>query len=118
MAGERRRLLRPEVARPVLPVVHPEAAVDPHVVVLLLLHGSVVGGLGEAEVVVGDPLAAKGIVANSRLIVASSSLMLPAVASSCRNWPGGAGLVELAARAVGAVEVGVADQIWSKALLK
>ena len=49
MTGERRGLLRPEVV-----CVTAEAAVDPHIVVLLLLHGAVVGGLGEAEVVVGD----------------------------------------------------------------
>ena len=93
MTGERRGLLRPEVV-----CVTAEAAVDPHIVVLLLLHGAVVGGLGKAEVVVRDPLTAK-------------------VTNCCRDRPGGSGLVELAARAVGAVEVGV-DQIWSKALLK
>ena len=96
MAGERRGLLRP--LRPPLRPLRPEGCRDPNVVVLLLLHGAVVGGLGKAEVVVRDPLTAK-------------------VTNCCRDRPGGSGLVELAARAVGAVEVGV-DQIWSKALLK
>ena len=104
MTGERRGLLRPEVV-----CVTAEAAVDPHIVVLLLLHGAVVGGLGEAEVVVRHPLAAK-------VVVACSLVMWP-VASCIRDRPCGAGLVELAARAVGSVEVRV-DQIWSKALLK
>ena len=74
---------------------------DADVVVLLLLHGAVVGGLGEAEVVVRHPLAAEGAFGY--------------LAGGER--PGEAALVELAARAVGAVEVG-ADQIWSKALLQ
>ena len=104
MTGERRGLLRPEVV-----CVTAEAAVDPHIVVLLLLHGAVVGGLGEAEVVVRHPLTAK--------VVVASSLVVWPVAGCIRDRPCGAGLVELATRAVGAVEVRV-DQIWSKALLK
>ena len=77
-----------------------EVGGDADVVVLLLLHGAVVGGLGEAEVVVRHPLAAER-----------------AGLGSGGDRPGEAALVELAARAVGAVEVG-ADQIWSKALLE
>ena len=88
VAGERRGLLRPEVVA---------RGGDSHVVVFLLLHGAVVGGLGEAEVVVRDPLAAE--------------------VGHRGDRPRDARLVELAARAVGAVEVG-ADQIWSKALLE
>ena len=107
MAGERRGLLRP--LRPPLRPLRPEGCRDPNVVVLLLLHGAVVGGLGEAEVVVRHPLAAK--------VVVACSLVVWPVASCIRDRPCGAGLVELAARAVGAVEVRV-DQIWSKALLK
>ena len=95
VASERRGLLllvllvRPEVAV--------ESAVDADAVVLLLLHGAVVGRLGEAEVVVGPPLAPRH--------------------SGGGHRPRGAGLVQLPARAVRAVEVG-ADQIWPKALLK
>ena len=96
MAGERRGLLRP-LRPPLRPWLRPEGCRDPNVVVLLLFHGPVVGGLRKAEVVVRDPLTAK--------------------VTNCRYGPGGPGLVELAARAVGAVEVGI-DQIWSKALLK
>ena len=57
---------------------------------LLLLHGPVVAGLGEAEVVVGDP---GGLVVVALVVAA----------------------VELGAGAVGAVQV---CQIWPQALLK
>ena len=88
-------LVRPEVAAAAV-----EAAVDADVVVLLLLHGAVVGRLGEAEVVVGHPLAPR------------------CGDGGGGHRPRGAGLVQLSARAVRAVEVGGADQIWPKALLK
>ncbi len=86
---------RPTDAAPAVVVAVVEPAVDADVVVLLLLHRAVVARLGEAEVVVGHPL------------------LRPPSSPGGGNGNG----VQLAARAVRAVQVG-RDQIWSKALLE
>ena len=106
MAGERGGLLL--LGRGAEVVARRRGCGDADVVVLLLLHGAVVGGLGEAEVVVRHPLAAEGAGRGG----CGGGGDLPG-----GERPGEAALVELAAGAVGAVEVG-ADQIWSKALLQ